>query len=191
VGGSAVLEGDRLTITLGPSTMAFCGEESLDQRYLELLGKVGGYALENGRLVLHLSADAGMMTFDVAGESDAEADDIGSDITGVTWRWEQTTTPVGVIKSADAPDKYTIQLLPDGQLQFSADCNTGRGTYTLQGAQLSFEIGPMTRAACPPDSLSDEFIEELQAAAITFVEGGELYIDLIYDSGTMRFSRGE
>ena len=93
--------------------------------------------------------------------------------------------------SVDAPERYTIKLLPDGQFQFTADCNTGRGTYTLQGGQLGFEIGPMTRAACPPGSLSDEFIEELQAAAIYFVEGGELYIDLIYDSGTMRFVRGE
>jgi heat shock protein HslJ len=41
-------------ITLGPSTMAFCGEESLDVQYLQLLGEVvaggldgaGGFALE-------------------------------------------------------------------------------------------------------------------------------------------------
>ena len=42
-------------ITLGPSTMAFCGEDSLDQQYLDLLSQVvaggpdgaGGLALEN------------------------------------------------------------------------------------------------------------------------------------------------
>jgi heat shock protein HslJ len=42
------------TITLGPSTMAFCGEASLDQQYLQLLSSVaaggpdgaGGLALE-------------------------------------------------------------------------------------------------------------------------------------------------
>jgi heat shock protein HslJ len=44
-----------LTITLGASTMAFCGEDSLDQQYLQLLGSVvaggpdgmGNLALEN------------------------------------------------------------------------------------------------------------------------------------------------
>lgn len=42
------------SITVGPSTMAFCGEESLDQQYVSLLGSVaaggpdgaGGLALE-------------------------------------------------------------------------------------------------------------------------------------------------
>ena len=42
------------SLTLGPSTMAFCGDDSLDQLYLELLGGVaaggpdgsGGFALE-------------------------------------------------------------------------------------------------------------------------------------------------
>jgi heat shock protein HslJ len=43
------------TINLGPSTLAFCGEASLDQQYVALLGEVvaggpdgaGGLALEN------------------------------------------------------------------------------------------------------------------------------------------------
>ena len=43
------------TVTVGPSTMAFCGEDSLDQQFLELLSNVvaggpdgaGGLALEN------------------------------------------------------------------------------------------------------------------------------------------------
>lgn len=42
-------------ITLGPATMAYCGEDSLDQQYLDLLSQVvaggpdgaGGLALEN------------------------------------------------------------------------------------------------------------------------------------------------
>ena len=62
VGGSYTLEGTALTIELGPSTMAFCGEQSLDQQYLELLGNVDSYAVENAQLVLNLKADAGRMT---------------------------------------------------------------------------------------------------------------------------------
>lgn len=63
VSGSYLLEGNSLTIELGPSQLAFCGEESLDQLYLELLEKVESYALDNGDLVLSLEDDSGTMTF--------------------------------------------------------------------------------------------------------------------------------
>jgi heat shock protein HslJ len=63
VGGSHALEGGSLAIALGPSTMAYCGEQSLDQQYLELLSNVDGYGIEDGQLMLRLQADAGRMIF--------------------------------------------------------------------------------------------------------------------------------
>ena len=53
--GGTYSQENGFVITLGPSTMAFCGEDSLDQQYLQLLGEVvaggpdgtGGLALEN------------------------------------------------------------------------------------------------------------------------------------------------
>lgn len=65
------LEGTDLTFnTLGPSTLAFCGEDSSDQQFLELLGKGGTVSVEDGRLVLTLNDNAGMMVFDNAGAED-------------------------------------------------------------------------------------------------------------------------
>ncbi len=64
VGGSYTLDGDALTIELGPSTRAYCGEQSLDQLYLDLLGSVDGYTVQDGRLVLSLQDGAGRMTLD-------------------------------------------------------------------------------------------------------------------------------
>jgi heat shock protein HslJ len=62
------LEGNSLSFnTLGPSTLAFCGEESLDQQYLDLLGKGGTVSLEDGRLVLELNDNAGRMVFNNGG----------------------------------------------------------------------------------------------------------------------------
>jgi len=63
VSGSYSLDDSLLTIELGPSTMAFCGEESLDQQYLRLLTNVESYTIDNGRLVLELGDGAGRMTF--------------------------------------------------------------------------------------------------------------------------------
>ena len=65
------LDGTSLTFnTLGPSTLAFCGEESLDQQFLDLLGKGGTVSLEEGRLVLELNENAGRMIFDNGGPAE-------------------------------------------------------------------------------------------------------------------------
>ncbi len=52
-----------LTIELGPSTLAFCGEKSLDQLFLGFLINIESYAIENGQLVLELKDGAGQMIF--------------------------------------------------------------------------------------------------------------------------------
>jgi heat shock protein HslJ len=52
-----------MTITLGPSTAAFCGEASLDQDFLRALGQVAAYRVEATNLFLDLRADAGTMRF--------------------------------------------------------------------------------------------------------------------------------
>ncbi len=70
VGGSYTLEDDSLSLELGPSTMAFCGEESLDQQYLASLDNVESASLEDGHLVLHLKDDAGKMVFNNGGPSE-------------------------------------------------------------------------------------------------------------------------
>jgi len=58
------LDGSRLTFsTLGPSTLAHCGDASLDQRYLERLGNTATYVVGDGKLYLNLKADAGNMVF--------------------------------------------------------------------------------------------------------------------------------
>lgn len=63
VSGSYSLDGGALTLELGPSTLAFCGEESLDQHYVGFLSNVESYVIENGQLVLELKEGAGQMTF--------------------------------------------------------------------------------------------------------------------------------
>jgi heat shock protein HslJ len=66
------LEGDSLAFnTLGPSTLAFCGDESLDTIFLEKLGKGGAVSLEDGRLVLVINENAGQMVFDNGGPAEA------------------------------------------------------------------------------------------------------------------------
>jgi heat shock protein HslJ len=63
--GSYIIETQDLAIsTFGPSTMAFCGEGSLDREFLGLLDLVERFNINNGRLVLHLQDDGRRMIFD-------------------------------------------------------------------------------------------------------------------------------
>jgi para-nitrobenzyl esterase len=79
--------------------------------------------------------------------------------------------------------------MPEGHLSVRLDCNTGGGRYTLDGSSLTLKLTHTTRAACPPGSLDQKFMKDLAAARIAFLRDGELYLDLLYDTGTMKFTR--
>jgi len=63
VSGAYTLDGSSLSFEFGPSTMAFCGEESLDLLYLGFLSSVESYSVVDGQLTLELKEGAGHMTF--------------------------------------------------------------------------------------------------------------------------------
>jgi len=62
------VEGDTISFnTLGPSTLAYCGDDSSDQIFLEKLGMASTWRVEDGRLVLELGENAGTMIFSNGG----------------------------------------------------------------------------------------------------------------------------
>ena len=63
VSGTYDLDGSVLSIEMGMSTMAFCGEESLDTHYLGLLSSVESFHMDEGSLYLDLQNGSGSMTF--------------------------------------------------------------------------------------------------------------------------------
>ncbi|HEY52753.1 MAG TPA: META domain-containing protein [Caldilineae bacterium] len=200
VKGIYTVDGDKLTIQLGPSTMAFCGDESLDQQFLGLLITVGSYALEDGRLQLNLIEGAGAMGFDNGGAIEAaEAEtteppvaEPQPEIMGIVWEWEAFQDQAE-LNDIDVPDpgQYTILLNPDGTYNIQADCNAGSGAYTLDGSSITFEPGPMTRAMCEPDSLDQQFLQYL-GDVVTYVltDEGKLALNLKMDAGNMIFRQG-
>jgi len=103
-----------------------------------------------------------------------------------TWQWESTITPVEKI-TVTAPERYTILLTDDGKVKAKFDCNGGGGNYRISEGELSF--GPLlsTRMACPEDSMDAAFMKDLQRVASFFIKDGFLYLELPYDSGTMKF----
>jgi heat shock protein HslJ len=103
-----------------------------------------------------------------------------------TWQWVSTITPVEKMVVTN-PERYTIILANNGTLQAQIDCNRGGGEFKISPGKLSF--GPLmsTRMACPEDTLDGPFIRDLQRVTSFFVQDGMLYLELPYDSGTMKF----
>ncbi len=78
-----------------------------------------------------------------------------------TWQWTGTLDASGQESPVERSADYTVYFHEDGSFNFQADCNNGGGIYTFQGGftgQISMQVGPMTRAACPEDSRSDEMV---------------------------------
>jgi heat shock protein HslJ len=63
VHGTYKLSNNHLTLTLGPSTQAACGPNSLSDKYIALLRQVVSQAISDGSLVLGLQRDTGKMFF--------------------------------------------------------------------------------------------------------------------------------
>ena len=132
------------------------------------------YSLQKNKLVLTASEDA-------SGPAPG--------VVGVTWKWEKFQGSDDKTVVVDEPEKYTIEFLPDGRVNIRADCNRGSGNYRINGSGLSIKILILTRAACPPESLSDVYIRDLNDAVSWVLEGGKLHLNL--KIGTMVFEGGK
>lgn len=98
-------------------------------------------------------------------------------LVGVEWRLQAIRMMNGETFTPGATDLYTLALDADGMAGGQADCNRFGGTYTLDNGLMRF--GPLnsTRIACPPNSLSEQFLEALaQAKAYEYSQNGNLSI---------------
>jgi heat shock protein HslJ len=65
--GTYSLQGSSLTLQPEAAGTSACGEDSLHDQYLKMLGSVDAFLVDEGRLVLNLKANAGSMIFTDAG----------------------------------------------------------------------------------------------------------------------------
>jgi heat shock protein HslJ len=135
------------------------------QRMLEV------YAYENGELGMVSSVE-------LAQDS----------LTGVVWQWEEFQSSDETVVKPENPEAYTVEFLPDGKLNIQADCNRVMGTYTIDGSSLAIEALAMTKVACPPGSLSNEFVSYLNDVVSFTFQDGDLYLALKMDAGIMKFT---
>jgi heat shock protein HslJ len=154
-------------VTHGPDDPMCCPTQQVVQ----------SYALEGDQLIQTSSQ--------VLGSQGGGSGDLG----GVVWTWERFLESNDNTIIVDDPNKYTLEFLPDGAVAVKADCNTGNGSYVVEGSQLTIEVQAMTRAMCPPDSLSDKYVSYLNEVVSYVFEGDTLALSLRYDTGIMTFAR--
>ena len=174
------LDGNKITIGPAATTRMFCGEPAgvMEQEtaYLQALGKVTSYQIQGDVLTL-LDAEGTRMVEYRANQ-----------LVGKTWYLAEIQYMDDTSKTPEDPAQYTVEFLADGSLNIKADCNNASGTYALNGSSLSIVLGPMTLAACPPESLSDEFVNNLGIATAYLFEGNDLFIATQMDGAVMKFT---
>ncbi len=181
-GGSYEIDGSGIVIELGAFTRAYCGDDSLDGLFLEQLDTAVIFFFQDGDLFFDRPMDSGTMRFTpapVADDSDMLLDTV--------WAWQSITTPV-VTVNVPNPEAYTLAFNEDGTVNLQADCKEVGGTFTQENGAINIELGFNTAVVCSPNSLDTTFLDSLSRAALYFFQGGDLYLDLPADSGTMHFT---
>ena len=105
---------------------------------------------------------------------------VDPDLIDVSWMWEQRTSNLGeeVLITVPDPENYTLTFNADATFNARLDCNNGSGAYATDGTGSIFmELGPMTRAACPEDSLSNDMINMFgPAQSYVYEDSGDVLI---------------
>jgi heat shock protein HslJ len=187
------IDGDTINIGPAAATRKLCpspeGVMEQEALYLAAIPNAATWSIDGDTLELRDADGAKLAGYRAAvAQATTESEAAPApELAGTAWQWVAMTTPVEQINVAD-PSKYTVEFLADGVIGVTADCNTGSGTYEAADGQISINITATTLALCPPESLSDQFIRSLNAAAIYFMQDANLFIDQFASSGTMEFA---
>lgn len=180
--------GAELTLQPMASTLMACPPGSLDSRFTKAIRQARSFEVQGQTLVVTLRESAGTLRLAKVEEQ------VGKELQGSPWVWRGYDSQV----SPDArfgmvpkqPGRYTVEFLAGGKLGIRADCNRAGGTWSADGARhLTIDAAILTRATCPRDSLSDQFVKLLNEAERYYFRDGELIVVLKVDSGSMSFLR--
>jgi heat shock protein HslJ len=136
------------------------------------------------------SSDPGPISLPGAISAPPPPMDVAGDslLTDAIWTWQGTLLPDGSSIAPTHSELYAIEFAAGGVLMVRADCNRGRASYLLNGAQLSFGNIGMTKTACPQGSHDALFLKQLASVSTQSFLGKELVLTLSGNGGAMRFA---
>ncbi len=188
--GAYAASGSNLTLQLGASTLAECGENSQFTAFLQMLASVTSFGMLGDQLVLVVDGGAKTMSFINAGPAAPPATQPAPPpFADFIWYWQGTNFTNGAQVLVPDPSGYTIRFLSDGTIEGQADCNTFGGGYTIAESSLTIQLGASTLVACPEGSLDSDYLQQLSQVAAYTLQGESLSLNLSADSGTMVFNQ--
>lgn len=109
-----------------------------------------------------------------------------ADPTGA-WALQSFALSDGRVVTVPDPSSYTLDLglTEASRAHIRADCNLCNGSYESTGSMLTFGLMACTRAACPPESLGNDY--ERALGSTTAYQRSGRSLTLTYDGGQMRF----
>ena len=129
-----------------------------------------------------------------------------SPLAGSTWQLEALQSMDDAIgrRTPPNPTAYTLRFGADGTADLRLDCNRGRAPWQASTAQPSttqpsaapsqevsgtLRFGPLalTRALCPPPSLSDTVARQLPFVRSFLLRNNRLYLSLLADGGILEW----
>ena len=113
---------------------------------------------------------------------------LGGTLIGVTWQLVKFQGGDDTLLRPDDKSKYTLAFGADGRLSARIDCNRASGAWkSPEKGRLEFSPMAITRAMCPPGSLHDHMVKQLQFVRSYLIKDGHLFLSLMADGGIYEF----
>jgi len=136
-------------------TRMACPPGSLGSQFAQSVQSARRFRLVgNNSLVLEVASGATLSFVRALSPS------VGLGLEGTRWNWLGTQTGTEKIVAA-MPIKYSLDFKTATTVTVRADCNTGSGSYKIEGNHITFGNIAMTMMACPPGTQDHQFLQSL------------------------------
>lgn len=182
------LEGDRLMIERGASTMMACPEPqaTVEQAFMAALEATKTYRIKDGRLVWLDTERREIATFKPLEHAA---------LTGVTWRAIFYNNGRGAAVSVLDGGTITATFDADGRVSGSAGCNRYHAAYSIKGSSITIQAPASTRMACAePEGVMQqerEYLNALPTAATYAIHGKQLELRTAEGALVASFQTGD
>jgi len=180
--GGYVARGNSLRISAMAMTRMACAPGSQGSLFAQSVSSARKYRLVGDNSLSIEVANGATLTF-----VRALSPSVGLGLEGTKWNWLGTQTGTEKIV-ASTPIKYSLDFKTATTVTVRADCNTGSGSYKLEGDHITFGPMAMTMMACPPGTQDHQFLQSL-GVANTYKVVLDTMIFVGNDGSAMLFAR--